>query len=156
MAIWQYTFQVLPKESVNTLAEDFSFNYTDEGFDDELFWENYPLKKGFFNKINSILEKTKSWSNDIDLYGNQESNCFEVLSDNEGNVLSVSFRLDFTSNYESILRHILEFCSLNGLVILDEGLNIVPLNHGQVLSVIRNSQQMKRYKELSEEDENYY
>ncbi|WP_257667158.1 hypothetical protein [Parapedobacter tibetensis] len=152
MAIWQYIFQVLPKESVSTLASDSFFNRTDEGFDDELFWKKYPLKKGFFNKINSTLKKTKSWSNDIDLYGNQESNCFEVLSDNEGNVLSVSFRIDFTSNYELILSHIIEFCGLNGLVILDEGLNIVPWNYEQVQSIIRTSPQVKKYNELFEKD----
>lgn len=152
MAIWQYTFQVLPKESVNALPEYFLFNHTNEGFDDELYWKKYPLKISFFDTINSILQKTESWSSDIDLYGNLESNCFEVLSDNDGNTLSVSFRIDFTSNYESILSHIIEFCGLNGLIILDENLNILPWNYEQVESVISNSSRVKKYNELSEED----
>jgi hypothetical protein len=149
MAVWQYTFQVLPRESVNTFAEDFFFNRKDEVFDDEPYWKKYPLKKNFFSKIDSILKKAKSWSNDINLYGNQESNCFEVLSDSEDYVLSVSFRIDFTSNYESVLSYIIEFCSLKGLIILDEELNVVSLNYEQVQSVIRNSPQLKWYNELS-------
>lgn len=153
MAVWQYTFQVLPKESVNTFAENFFFNQKDEVFDDEPYWKEHPLKKSFFSKINSILKKAKSWSNDIDLYGNQESNCFEVLSDSEGYVLSVSFRIDFTSYYESVLSYIIEFCILKGLIILDEELNVVSLNYEQVQSVIKNSPQLKRYYELSEKDE---
>lgn len=155
MAIWQYTFQVLPKESINTLTNDSFFNSADEGFDDELLWKQYPLKKGFFNKINSILKKTKSWSSDIDLYGNQESNCFEVLSDSEGNAISVSFRIDFTSNYEFILSHVIEFCGLNGLLILDEGLNIVPWNYEQVKNIIKNSPQVKKYNELYGNDKSF-
>lgn len=150
MAIWQYTFQVLPKKGVNTIAENFFVHCTDEGFDDEFYWKKYPHKKNLFNSIDSILKKTKSWSVDIDLYGNQESNCFEIISNNEGNVISVSFRVDFTSHYESILSHIIEFCLLNGLVFLDEGLNIVPLNYEQVQGVIRNSSQLKIYNEISE------
>lgn len=148
MAIWQYTFHVLPKETVNTLAEVFFFNHTDEGFDDEFYWKKYAIKKNFFSEINSILKKNKSWSNDIDLYGNQESNCFEVLSDNEDNILSVSFRIDFTNNYEEILSQILEFCILNGLIVLDENLSVVPLNMEQVKYVIDNSPKVSMYRKL--------
>lgn len=154
MAIWQYTFHVLHKESVSSLSNDYFFNHDDEGFDDELFWRKYPLKKNFFYEINSVLKRATSWSNYIDLYGNQESNCFEVLFDERDNVLSVSFRIDFRSNYKSIVRHIIEFCILNGLIILDEDLNIAPLNYEQVENIIETSSQVKKYNELSEKGKN--
>lgn len=154
MALWQYTFQVLPKESIEVLSPDHYLKKGVSGFDDEPYWKLNPVNKIAFYSIQEILPKTKSWSNEIELYGNQDSNCFEVLFDNKGEVLSASFRIDFRSSYEKILSQIIEFCLLNGLVILDEGLNIVPLNHEQVQSVVRNSPQVKRYKGLSEEDEN--
>ncbi|MBA9073221.1 hypothetical protein GGR22_001347 [Flavobacterium gossypii] len=148
MAIWQYTFQILPKESLSTLSADSYFGISENLFDDESYWKLYLIKRNFFHAIQKILPKNKSWSSEIDLYGHQESNCFEVISDNEGNVISVSFRIDFTTNYESILSNILEFCGLNGLVILDERIKIVPWNYEQAQSVIMTSPQVKKYNQL--------
>lgn len=113
------------------------------------------MKRSDFNEINLTLKKSNSWSNDIDLYGKVESNCFEVISDDEDNVVSVSFRIDFRSRYESILRFIIEFCSLNGLIILDEDITIIPLNFELIKSKIENSRQIKIYNELSNEKKKF-
>ncbi len=152
MAIWQYTFHVLPKESIKTLSPDHHFKKNERQFDDEFYWKLNPINKTFFRSMQNILPKNKSWSNEIDLYGAQESNCFEVLSDDKRNVLSVSFRIDFRNKYESILNYIIEFCSLNGLAILDEELNILPLNYEQVHNIIRTSSQARKYHEFFKSD----
>lgn len=154
MALWQYTFQVLPKENVETLSSDYHFEKNEYGFDDEPYWKLNPVNKDFFLLIQEILPKNKSWSDEIDLYGIQESNYFEVLFDNEGNVISVSFRVDFRAKYEKVLNQIIEFCCLNGLVILDEGLNIVHNNYEHIQKIIEDSFQAKKYSELSEKDKN--
>jgi hypothetical protein len=152
MAIWQYTFHVLPKESVETLSSEYHFIKGEDGFDDEPFWKLNPVNRGFFQPMLKILPKNKSWSNEIDLYGNQESNCLEVIFQEGGNIISVSFRIDFRGNYEMILSNIVEFCLRNGLVILDESLSIVPLNCEQVKSIINFSPQMKKYIVLTKKD----
>lgn len=152
MAIWQYTFQVLPKESVECLSSHYHFEKNEDGFDDELYWKLNPISKIFFHSIQEILPRNKSWSNEIELFGNQDSNCFEVLFDNNDKVLSVSFRIDFRSSYEKVLSQIIEFCLLNGIVILDEDLNVVPLNYEQVQNIIDDSPQARRYNELSSKD----
>ncbi len=149
MALWQYTFQILPKESVEVLSSDYHFEKSESGFDDEPYWRLNPVNKIFFHSIQKVLPKNKSWSNEIELYGSQESNCFEVLFNNKDEILSVSFRIDFRSNYEKILSQIVEFCILNSLVILNEDISIVPLNIEQVLNIIEKSPQAKRYSELS-------
>lgn len=148
MAIWQYTFHVLPKESVEILPADSYFEKEEDGFDDEFYWEMESKDKHFFHFMKEILPKNKSWSNKVDLYGNQESNCFEVLSNNEGKVISVSFRIDFRNNYEKVLSQIIEFCYLNGLIIIDELLKRVAYNYEQVQNIIESSPQIKRYREL--------
>lgn len=152
MALWQYTFQVLPKESIEVLSPDHYLKKGVSGFDDEPYWKLNPVNKIVFHSIQEILPKNKSWSNEIELYGNQESNCFEVLFDNRGEVLSASFRIDFRSSYEKILSQIIEFCILNGLVILNEDLSVVPLNAEQVQNIIEDSPQVRRYNELSSKD----
>jgi hypothetical protein len=81
------------------------------------------------------------------MYGSEESNRFEVLCENN-NVVSVSFRIDFTTEYEIVLRQILEFCILKGLAILDESLRVVPLSFEAAKSVVDNSVQIKKYNKL--------
>jgi hypothetical protein len=149
MALWQYTFQVLLKKSATALSENLVFNRDEEGFDDEPYWKFNHTDKSFFSALSKILPKVKSWSYEIDLYGDQESNCFEVLHDKDNAVISVSFRIDFTSNYESVLNSIIEFCIFNGLIILDESLNVVYLNYEVVKSIIMNSHQAKMYNILT-------
>lgn len=148
MALWQYSFYVLPKEGLITLEETFKFDKRDELFDDALFWREHHIKPTFFDKVGDIIIKNKSWSEDIELYGAEESNCFEVLSEN-GVVVSVSFRIDFTSDYENILSRLIEFFIFNSLVIADENLNILPLNFEAVKSVIESSPQVVKYNILS-------
>lgn len=150
MALWQYTFFVLPEESLRLLNSDLVFERSQDGFDDAPYWKLMQKNSSFFKGIDYILKKAKSWSKNIDLYGNQESSCFEVLFDHYSNcVISVSFRIDFTSNYERILRGIIEFCILNGLVILDEDLILVPMNLEQVKQIIEHSPQVNKYEILS-------
>jgi len=62
MAIWQYTFQVLQQVNMNTLTDDYFLNKSIEDFDEDSFWNKYPLNKTSFSPINSVLKKTKSWS----------------------------------------------------------------------------------------------
>jgi hypothetical protein len=148
MALWQYTFYVLPKESIQKLSPDLHFVTDNDGFDDAPFWLDQQIDKSFFSAIAKILPKGISWSNNIDLYGDQESNCVEVLS-KVNLVVSVSLRIDFTSNYQNILIQLIEFFIFNGLVIIDEELNLLPNNLLTIEEKINTSLQYKKYKKLS-------
>ncbi|MBD1432703.1 hypothetical protein H8B06_07705 [Sphingobacterium sp. DN00404] len=155
MAIWQYTFLVLPKDGVQVLSTSTNngLGKTIDGFEDDRYWKYSTIKRDLFNAVGHILPKSKSWSNEIDLYGNQDSNCFEVFFDKEDTIQSVSFRIDFKDNYRSILQGILEFCRHNGLIVLDESLSIVPLNYEYTHRIILTSPQRKKYNQMSENDQ---
>lgn len=146
MALWQVGFFVLPNES---LGPGDKFELSDEhSFDDAPFWRSEKVNPNFFDPINRILPRAKSWGDYLILYGNENSNRFEVVFEN-CIVESVSFRIDFTSNYESVLSELIEFFILNGLIVLDESLNLLPLNFEAIKSGIENSHQVKKYRELS-------
>lgn len=152
MAIWQYTFHVLTKESVESLDKDMTTS-DDFGINDQRYWQFEPIDRSFFLRMESIFGKGESWSKEIDIYGDQESNCFEVLFDKKKKtVLSVSFRIDFTSDYKNLLSQIIEFCIINGLVVLDESLNVVPLNLETIKNVIENAPQVNKYNQLKGEE----
>lgn len=146
MALWQVGFFVIPKESLDLgipikLSEE-------DSFDDSLFWEYLNLNPSFFDSIGAILPKKKSWSRNIILYGEENSNRFEVFFESEI-IVSVSFRINFTSNYEDILRQLIEFFLYNNLIILDEKINIIPLNFEGVKGIIENSPQVIKYRTVS-------
>lgn len=147
MAIWQYTFYVVPKESFEIISNNTNFKNDENEFDDAPYWIINPVSRKYFFPVSKILKKRQSWSSQIDLYGNEESTCFNVFFENN-HAISVFFRIDFTSNYEKTLSQILEFCILSGLVVLDENLSVIPLNMEQVKNVIDNSPQLKKYNEF--------
>ncbi|MEM1122406.1 MAG: hypothetical protein AAGJ18_18310, partial [Bacteroidota bacterium] len=118
-----------------------------DGFlDDEILWLNNSYKVCDFVDIGKILKKEKSWSDLIILYGNQDSNRFEVYTNEDEIVFSVSFRIDMRTNYEEILRKLIEFFIAHNFVILDENLKKVPLNFLSFKTTIENSSQLKKYK----------
>lgn len=149
MALWQVGFFVLPG---NCISEISSLEISDEFFfDDAPFWEAHKTDVAYFKEIGLFLPETKSWSNQITLYGNQDSNRFQISSENE-TVVSVSFRIDFTSDYDMVFRSIIEFCALKGLIILNENLEVVPLNYESARHVIENAPQVELYRKMKEKN----
>ena len=147
MAIWQYNFTLIPRASFSDKSLNVYFD-KDGLFEDDIYWDLFSINIDFFSDINAIIPKGKSWSNNIILFGNEEANCFEVYKD-EQKVKSVSFRIDFTSNYEDFLRGVIEFALLRNLLIVDEGYNILEPNFLLINNLIESSPQFLKYKQLS-------
>lgn len=149
MALWQYTFQILPKESYSILKDNIALSFDDALFDDEPYWKYILINKNHFDAIDKTLPRRKAWSKEIDLYGNLESTCLEVFYNTQTkNVCSAFFRIDFTIDFEMILKELIEFLIFQGFVILDENFQLATLNYEKVKSIIDNSKQAKRYNEL--------
>ena len=146
MALWQYSLFVIPKfnDTIDNLSD---FKDEDGLLDDEGLWQKSNVSTSFFNNINKILPLGKSWSENLIVYGDLETNCFEIYHKNDL-VASASFRIDFTSDYEYILYSILDFVQLNDLQILDEELNIIKTNTVSIKNLIENSRQYKLYHKL--------
>lgn len=58
-------------------------NRDNNDFDNSFFWNYAQLNKRFFYPVNEILPRGKSWFENIDLYGHQKSNRFEVLHEKD-------------------------------------------------------------------------
>ena len=147
MALWQIDFFVLPKSNI----EEVKLGFQEYGFDDAPFWENVCMPKLFFDPISSILPIGKSWRKSIIMYGTENSNRMEIFGITDI-VESVSLRIDFTIKYESILSQLIEFFILNGLMVLDQELNLVPLNLESFKAVIENAPQVRKYRLLARQE----
>lgn len=145
MAIWQYNFHIIPKAVI--LSKIDHLDKKDDLFDDEPFWESNPMNINIFKEIEEILPKSDSWSNRLILYGSLESNCLEVYFLDEA-VISVSFRIDFRSDYEELLDRMLEFFFLKELLMVGENLKILFYDKLEIINLISNSPQFFRYQQL--------
>lgn len=154
MAIWQVNFNVVPKSATQTYDfEAYLAECVAEGaFETGQFWKELSTTDPFFDKINEFLPKTKSWTESITLFGLQESNRFEVFSVN-GFVDSVSFDIDFTSDFQDVLQRLIEFLKENELVVFSERFKLIELDFNSFLDEIRNSRGLEVYRFLTEKKE---
>ena len=106
MAIWQCKFFILPKSDTYDLQYGRQYGNI-KLFEDDKYWEKAKIKKEIFSEISRLLKPEKSWSNEIDLYGSENGNRLEVFFDTNNIIESVTFRIDFRSEYEAVLRGII-------------------------------------------------
>ena len=141
---------MLPKTE---LQGELFFEEVEDGlmlFDDEKYWPNANLPCNIFSEVEAILPKGKSWSENLIVYGDIESTSLEVLCKN-GIVLSVGLRIDFTTDYEPVLRMLIEYFINQQLILLDQELHPVALNFETVRHIIESSTQVSTYRKLSNE-----
>lgn len=147
MALWQYTFYVLPESGYRSLSIGEQLEQSEEGFDDAAFWQYHHLHISFFDEISLFLPKGKSWHKDNIVFGSLESNCLEVIIEDEI-IVSATLRVDYQSNYRQMLDYFIRFCSLRNLAMLDENLSVLPSDLSEIVNIIQNSPQHRRYIEL--------
>lgn len=152
MALWQYTFYLMPNEIFSHEEKNFKISIDDFGSESVVFWWQFGYGKQTFKTIERFLPLGKTWSKDLTVFGELDSNCFEVFCENEV-VIDVSFRINYKSQYDFILSEIIEFCILNGFAVLDEELNFVDLNLTSMKQIIGNAPQVKLYDKLSQKPE---
>ena len=145
MALWQISFFIIPKDGLDIHA---SLSNNKYGlFDDSNYWCNNS-DPSVFNSLTVFLPLSKSWSENIIQYGSLDSNVFEV-GVRENKVRAVSYRIDFRSDYETILKEIVEICLKNKFLILTNDLELMPLNYEGINAYILNSPQLVIYNDLS-------
>ncbi|MDQ1300072.1 MAG: hypothetical protein QG636_740 [Patescibacteria group bacterium] len=148
MALWQYTFRVIP--SIDSLALDAVIHNTEGNkinTDDEL-WDAKKVALSELAGLEKILPLGKSWNTDLMVYGELEKNCIEIYL-NGDNVSSMSFRIDFRSEYENILSKLIDLLKEMSLTALSENLTVVPLTFEAMQETIESSPQVSTWRKLS-------
>lgn len=145
MAIWQYTFYLVPRNAYLSMPSPKKDCDGLIGID--IYWSSEEISCSFFNNIERILPKTKERNNEQLVFGDFESNVLTLICKNK-KVATASFRINYTIDYEEILRELIEFFIFNALVVIDENLNEVPLNFESFKNTIETSPKIKKYNEL--------
>lgn len=145
MAIWQYSFIIVPNVELNTV-ERFDFIPKEKYYSYD-FWRNQTKVHDYEIELNNIFRKGVSWSSNITLFGKEDSNNVEIVS-KDNTVVEMSFRYDFNRNDITVLERMIEFCIHNGLALITNDFNVVFLNLETITEAIKSSHQYKRFLEL--------
>lgn len=147
MAIWQYSFYILPK-AVSSFTQEQLTTIFDEGQEVEQYWNDAGLLRSDFNELSQIFASQKSWCATIDQYGSIDSSCIEV-SYEKNNITNVHFRINFTSDFEATLLAVMAFCRKHDLIILGEWYRKLPVDIEGIKQVIFSSSNAAVYATLS-------
>jgi hypothetical protein len=151
MSVYQNTYFIVPKEGNYTLFEGLnlnSFMEEDGLFEDDLFWENlnYQYKK-YENYLINNFEIGESWSKDLKIFGDNDINCLKVFVE-DGLIASVSYRINFKTDYSNFLEKVIDFCKLNNFLITDNELNILSLDIETLNNNILKSKAYERFRNI--------
>ncbi len=141
MAIWQYSFQIVPKG-------EWDAQPVNELFDELPFWKYASTEVSVFEPIADILEENTSWCNEMVMYGNVDSHCLEIYTDGSSHVESVSLRISFAEDYEGILRSIMEFLLASELSLLSQNFDLLNCNFESIKALIEGSEAYLKYQML--------
>jgi hypothetical protein len=124
MAIWQYKLYFLPEEEVRSYFPN-DGALSENAFNEVQWWKYRQLYTSNFTYVTPELPLRKSWSDDIILFGELDSNCFEVLTES-GIVVEASARIDLRADYRDMITLVCQFGQDNNLLLLDYRWDILP------------------------------
>ena len=123
MAIWQYQIFVLPKEEIDSYFSNLLF-INEEALNEVNWWKYRQLTTEYFENFKSILPLKKSWSDDIVLFGDENSNCIELLT-NKGKIVEIMVRIDLRFDYTQFLDMLCEFAQEYNCILLNYSFKIL-------------------------------
>jgi hypothetical protein len=123
MAVWQYNIFIVPEEEVKSFFGDKSY-ISFEDLNGVNFWKYQKIDTEDFNVFEEVLPRKRSWSNDIVLFGDESSNCLEILI-NENKIEEITARIDLRCDYEFFLKFLCDFSLKNDFVFLDNSLKVL-------------------------------
>lgn len=102
MAIWQFEFLIIPKD-----RDKIKFKEDDEF----ISWIGVNISSSAISYLSHALTCEKSWSNDIQQYGNRDSTCIEIFF-KEKEIEEIRCRFDLRDLTKSVLVKVLDFITM--------------------------------------------
>jgi len=143
MAIWQFEIFMVPKEEVHSY-----FGGTDtisnEAFNEIKWWKYYQPDIEDFDTFQHIIPKGKSWSNDIMLFGDESSNCIEIVVD-QSKIDEVSIRIDLRTDYKPLIKLLCDFAQRHKCLFISGSLEVISPDLNELSQYIKNYPKYKAF-----------
>lgn len=126
MAIWQYHMFLIPEEEASSYYPKDNF-VPRQALDEIEWWKYRQLGIDSFEAFKDLLSQNKSWSNDIILFGDESSDCIELVVE-ENKIVEISIRVDLRKKYSLFINTLCEFAQKHKCLILSGELKIIAPN----------------------------
>lgn len=135
MALWQLEFSVIPKEKIieDTNIEEINISN---------LWNGYKIKESSINKVEEVLKRNKSWSEDIVQLGDVSETVIEIVYENEI-IDEITCRVDLRNITKEIVEIILNFIDINNLAIIVNDKIYTNITKGLLRDIINESDAYK-------------
>lgn len=135
MALWQLEFSVIPKEKIIEDTNIKEINISD-------LWNGYKIKESSINKVEEVLKRNKSWSEDIVQLGDVSETVIEIVYENEI-IDEITCRLDLRNITKEIVETILNFIDINNLAIIVNDKIYTNITKGLLIDIVNESDTYK-------------
>lgn len=142
MATWQYGFKVVPRRQLLMKDGKAPLALTDAERESLPTWDLGTLREPLYTLIESRLPRCKSWSESIEIWGEDDKTCIELFKEKDGTV-ELSVRLDLRHLEREIIDMLQKVTSLLGALVIGEDGKIFTLNHEELKQQLQTSSAFK-------------
>jgi hypothetical protein len=104
MALWQHTYYLIPRKKLIEFYDEIPAEINDFDWEHLGWWEETPAPSE--TEIEAILPKTSSWSENLDIYGSDNSNLISLCYEKK-ELEEIRIRVDLQKKFEEV-RHFVE------------------------------------------------
>lgn len=138
MAIWQFKLRLIPESAVRAKFGIVPISIPQE-LEDFAWWSDVQPPAGFETSIDAILPRTKSWSKEMLIWGNERSSAALVCYDSNRKIEDVEFRIDVGGLSLTFVRSICGLAKELDCMLLTGSNHLIASDDRAILAAIRKS-----------------
>ena len=142
MAIWQFAFHLLPRESVEQHFGILPLMIKRREFDQVKWWQEPYSTLNLTGEFSKFLSKAPSWSEDIEIWGKENEDRIDVVREN-GQLADLYVRVDVRKISFSFLMQVLGLAQKYNWLLLTQSNYVLFPSFGKLLSAIHRSDSFK-------------
>ena len=124
MAIWQYDIEVVPLKKLQEKNISVPSRITKGQYENTFWWYNIFEPVNLGNDLNRILPRSISWCDEIRQWGNEDSTCIQLISENN-KLVEFIIRLDLRYLSDDLLQSLLQVIFKYNYVLLINDLKFI-------------------------------
>ncbi|MBD2768834.1 hypothetical protein IC235_13140 [Hymenobacter sp. BT664] len=148
MAIWQYSFVIVPDTISN---REFLCVSKWQAIVNYNFWYMYKYEINKFNEIEKILPKGESWHDEVIIFGDVTSNCITLVEE-EKVIAEMSIRLDLRTDYPNLLNKLSTLACLSNVLLVAEDGFIAEINSDTIAAHVSANNHLDKFNDIHNPD----
>jgi len=139
MAIWQFRLDLIPTSALHAKFDNIPTSIPQEMAEDFQWWSDVQPQAGLEARVDVILPKADSWSEDLLIWGDERGDKASVCYDKNRKVEWIGFRVDVRKLSLSFISDICRLSNELGCVLLTGTYNLIVPEEQTVLAAISRS-----------------